>query len=302
MSAELQFQTSPPLTTATLVAVVRNPAGKVWQVTTSTFVTWVDANIANYAIPLVEQGSTSGYYVGDFPAGITIAGQFPVIVYQVAASVYTVQGEGSVEWNGTAEVQPSGLEPVTLADMKLHLRYSATDQDSLISVLITAAREWAEAFCKRTFLTSINRIYTLDGFPQTGNSAYNRLGFPYDGKPIIHLPFPPIQSVTSITYLDVNGVRQTLDPTKYVVDLSKDTDCRIIPSVGNDWPTAQTETIATVTINHVTGYASGAPMRLVQAVKLLVGHWFWNRESVGAPQQFEVPMTVRSLLSTLRTF
>ena len=96
-------------------AVLRNAAGQVWRVDTSAFAAWSDAQIANYAIPLTEQG-TSGHFAGDFPAAIVTAGLYSYTVYHRAGAALALtdskQGLGTVNWDGTAEVLPlSGAAP-----------------------------------------------------------------------------------------------------------------------------------------------------------------------------------------------
>jgi hypothetical protein len=96
-------------------AVLRNAAGQVWRVDTAAFGAWSDAQIANYAIPLTEQG-TSGHFVGDFPAAIVTAGLYSYVVYQRAGASLALtdskQSLGAVNWDGAAEVVPPGpVEP-----------------------------------------------------------------------------------------------------------------------------------------------------------------------------------------------
>jgi hypothetical protein len=99
----------------TYVAVLRNAAGEVWNEFLGTFGAWSDASIANYAIPLTEQG-TSGHFAGDFPTEIVTAGLYSYVVYQRAGAGLALtdskQGLGTVNWDGAAEIVPPGpVEP-----------------------------------------------------------------------------------------------------------------------------------------------------------------------------------------------
>lgn len=96
----------------TLYALVRNSVGEVWQTTTNTFVAYATADLANYDIPLAEQGAASGYYAGDFPAAIA-AGVYAVAVMDRAgvtpAETDEVVGSGSLDWTGAVVSSLSGL-------------------------------------------------------------------------------------------------------------------------------------------------------------------------------------------------
>jgi uncharacterized phiE125 gp8 family phage protein len=94
---------------------------------------------------------------------------------------------------------PPTIEPVTLAEAKLHLKIesSVTADDSLISTLITAAREWCEGYQNRAYIEQSITL-KLDEF-----------------QDIIYLPRSPLISITSIKYLDSNGSEQTLSTSVY---------------------------------------------------------------------------------------
>jgi hypothetical protein len=93
-------------------------AGTVWQTTTSTFVTWVDGNVANYDVTLTAAGG--GYYYGTFPAGIA-TGVYDVGLYlQAGGSPATTDaylggmefpsdGYVKVDWNDILDVVVPGI-------------------------------------------------------------------------------------------------------------------------------------------------------------------------------------------------
>ena len=174
--------------------------------------------------------------------------------------------KGSVNSQGAALKQTSGpaLEPVTLTEIKKHLRVDILDDDDLIGWRIQQAREHAETFTNRQF---INATYTLklDSLP---------------GGTIV-LPRPPLSSVTSITYLDVDGASQTLAATLYDVDT--DTEPGLVTRGFNDtWPLTQ-DIHHAVTVTFVAGYGAATtnvPEAIRGAIMLLVGHWYDNRNAV----------------------
>ncbi len=123
-------------------------------------------------------------------------------------------------------VDGATVEPLTLADAKNYLKVPSiiTADDALIQDLIYDARITCEAAVSMTFVQATYEM-VLDYFPPVnGNAsavlyAYNKYGVPfYQGAADwaalgIRFPFGPLVSVDSCTYLDMNGVTQTLDLT-----------------------------------------------------------------------------------------
>ena len=127
-------------------------------------------------------------------------------------------------------------EPVTLAQTKDHLRVDITDDDDLISALIQGARRKIELDQHRQHMTATWTGY-LDSFP-AGTE--------------IELPYPPLQSVTSVKYLDADGTSQTFSSGDYSVDTTREPG-RVILGYNKSWPTAQAIQKAG-TIIFVAGY------------------------------------------------
>ena len=59
---------------------------------------------------------------------------------------------------------PPAGEPVSLEEAKLHLRVDFNDDDGLIQMLISSARQAAETITNRQFMTARWRMI-LDSFP-----------------------------------------------------------------------------------------------------------------------------------------
>jgi len=115
---------------------------------------------------------------------------------------------------------------------------SSTD-DPLLTALITSARVAAETMTNRALVTQTWDL-VLDRFP----------GWE------MHIPKAPLQSVSSISYVDSNGVTQTLAATDYQVD-PKSEPGRITPAYGQVWPSARGQMNA-VTMRFVAGYGAAA--------------------------------------------
>jgi hypothetical protein len=68
----------------------------------------------------------------------------------------------------TKLVTPPVIEPVTLAQAKQHLRVDFPEDDTLISMYITAARQYCEKATGRAFYNQ-TWLRTLDFFPLYGD-------------------------------------------------------------------------------------------------------------------------------------
>lgn len=181
---------------------------------------------------------------------------------------------------------PPAKEPLSVAEAKKQVELAAgvTHHDAYLAGLISAAREAMEVWCKRAWITQTWKL-TLDRFPTWE----------------IAVPRPPLQSVTTIQYVDDNGTTQTLDASAYLVALNRKPG-RITPAYNTVWPVARNVTEA-VTVTYVAGYGddpSDVPHRARQALRLCVAHWFANREPVGAGTT-ELPLSARWLLTSLRS-
>lgn len=152
------------------------------------------------------------------------------------------------------------LEPVSLEDAKVFINYTDDDQDTLISSLITAAREEVERETQLALIQQTLKLY-LDDFP-----AWE-----------IELRKPPVSSLTSVAYTDSDGTSQTVSSANYQTDL-KSYPARLWPAYGKVWPTdVKEDTVNAVTVTFVAGYGatpSSVPERAKLAVMLRVRAMF----------------------------
>ena len=181
-------------------------------------------------------------------------------------------------------------EPVTSTEAKSHLRVDTTADDTLIGTLITAARQHVEAHLRRALITQTWELVT-DAFP-VGD--------------VLRLPLPPLVSVTSIKYTDEDGAESTLSSGLYVVDTDS-TKGRVVLKNGETWPSVTLAAANGVRVRYVAGYgeASAVPRPIRQAILLLIGTMYENRESVLVAQGVTVaqlPFGVDALLMPYRIF
>lgn len=185
---------------------------------------------------------------------------------------------------GLTLVTPPSSYPVTLAEAKLHLKVDGTDEDTLVQAYIAAATDYVEQITGRSIMPQTWRL-TQDAFEDS---------FP--------LPKGPVQSVQSVQYYDENDTLQTVPASTYTVDLESDPQW-IVRNTEADWPvTAQGVNVVRVT--YVAG--STVPAAIKQAVLLLVGDYYRNRENttigVGITQTPELPHGVKALLANYTRF
>jgi uncharacterized phiE125 gp8 family phage protein len=204
-------------------------------------------------------------------------------------------------------------EPVTLEVAKLHLRCDFDDEDILISALISAARDYCEQVIQRaiynqTYVLSLDQFNYDDWRSTIPMARRNPLRFSALWESMaLRIPMPRLVSVTSITYLDVTGTKQTLDPSTYNVDVSSE-PARIVPAVNLTWPTTDYYAPGSVKVTFVAGsYGDGVetdtcPASIRQAILLLIGHWYSNREAASALSLRSVPMAVDALLNAYRFY
>ncbi|WP_426994456.1 head-tail connector protein [Methylomonas sp. CM2] len=199
---------------------------------------------------------------------------------------------------------PPTAEPLTLDELRAHLGMNTVDftaaQDNL-EVLLTTARLLAESNEGANFaIVSQTWVGHFDQFPGRACGAYPRdtLGgrVPYQ----IDLR-SPLQSVTSITYLDTNGTRQTLESSEYAVDVVM---CRVIPAYGKTWPDARTFP-GSVQVEYVCGFGnqSAVPEDIKSAIKLMVGqNWRYQSTIESGFRPLDMPNASKQLLSGYKDY
>ncbi|MEZ4684193.1 MAG: head-tail connector protein [Caldilineaceae bacterium] len=181
-------------------------------------------------------------------------------------------------------------EPISVSDAKAHLRIDVADEDTLLAAYITAARTYYENVVWRALVTQ-----TL-GFrmSQWPNCEY------------IALKRPPLQSVTSVTYTDSDGGSNTFAASNYNVYANGDVGLIWLKD-GQSWPSTTLQPGPSILITYVAGFGDADTVSELdkQAIRLLTGHFYENRENVVAIQGItvaELPMAVRSIIHLRRAW
>jgi uncharacterized phiE125 gp8 family phage protein len=182
--------------------------------------------------------------------------------------------------------QPTA-EPLSLAAARAHLRVDHFDEDPVIAGFILAARQHIETITGLALCTT-GYTMTLDDFPP--------------GE-MITLPREPVQSVTAVRYYNDAGTLVEWPSSEWEADLYS-LPPRIRPRDGYTWPISK-DRLAAVQIEFVAGFGGPemVPQSILQAMRVLVGHFYENREAVNVGNIVnEVPMAVDALLAPYRRF
>lgn len=182
-------------------------------------------------------------------------------------------------------VQPVS-EPVSLAEAQLHLRLDTEGSppshpdDTLVQNLISAARENAEQY---TGVTIAQASYKIESFVD---------------KDHIKLQTFPVTSIESVSYVDEDGLTETVDASLYEINnfyrpsrlYLKGTAFRV-----------------ELTVRFTAGYTDGqspntfpTPAGVKAAILLMLGNLYENRETVSSMQSYERPQSAIYLLTPHR--
>lgn len=175
-------------------------------------------------------------------------------------------------------------ELVSLAELKTHLRIDSSDEDAYLPSLITAARIYCENYTSRTIGTKV-----LEGILDD---------FPF--RNYIDLYESPVQSLTSIKYIDNNGDETTWNSSYYVTNLDIIPE-KICPAYGQTWPSFVPYPSGAVRIRYTTGHTSNnLPEAIKQSILLVAGDLYENREATTEKRVYELPFAVKALLTPYR--
>ena len=236
----------------------------------------------NYVIPFTESPAGSNYFYADLPAFMfgrrwNIAGYLQSGSSPVPSDIFL--GGTDINEAGVLLGTVIGAEPVSIQEAKkqCNVEESFNDDDQFILHLITSAREWCEQYQGRAYIPT-NCIALFDEF---------------DDDELV-LPIGPVISITSVNYRDTAGVWQELDASAYDVN-NYVTPGAITPVWGTSWPSTGPKSNA-VRVEYIAGYESRLPVRFKQAMLLLIGWWYRNREAIGDIKGSPLAFSVASLL------
>lgn len=177
------------------------------------------------------------------------------------------------------------VEPVTLTELKTHLRIVGTDEDTYLTQLIIDARQELEDTTGLAFITQ-NWILTLDRWPRSNERWWDgvrqgAIGDIYgDVQPVsLELPRYPLISVDVVTVYDEDS-----NDTVVTIANTFDVDVsflrgRLTLQRGATWPVALRANDAIV-INYTSGYGASAanvPAPLKRAIRNMAAYMYEHR-------------------------
>ena len=180
--------------------------------------------------------------------------------------------------------------PVTTTQLKTHLNVAADDmaQDAYIASLGAAAVSYVDGHAGVLGRALVTQTWT-QAFP----------GFSI----CLRLPVGDVIAISSIKYYDADGVLQTVASTVYTV-LTDRRGPFVTPATGQYWPSPAGGRPDAVEVTWTAGFGpagTDVPAAIRQALMLLVGHWYENRESVVAGTIAQnVPISSVALLAPFR--
>jgi uncharacterized phiE125 gp8 family phage protein len=177
-----------------------------------------------------------------------------------------------MRYSTTLSVAPT-VEPVSVAEMmggdddgpQGYMKIPNDAQNLRVAEMIKVARQTAERYTQRQFVTATWKML-FDAFPGSCGA--------------IELPYPPLQSITSITYYDAAGDLQTLDASTYQVDIYHEPGM-VQPEPDETWPDTELDRLNAVTITFKAGYGDAGtdvPEPLRMAVRMGAAHLYEHRE------------------------
>jgi len=177
-------------------------------------------------------------------------------------------------------LSPAASEPITLQELKDHLRITHNDEDVAINGYLVAAVRAIEARASIAMLTQSWRL-ALDCVPEE----------------TVFLPISPAASIGAVVIIDSDGVPQPVLSETYVFAAGSPGRLRRVAP----WPRPGVS-VAGVQIDFTAGYADAAsvPAPLKQAVRMLAAHFYERREALSETRLYAVPQTVDALIAPYR--
>jgi uncharacterized phiE125 gp8 family phage protein len=178
--------------------------------------------------------------------------------------------------------EPTG-EPVTLTELKAHLRVDSSLDDTELGDKLSEARKSIEQMTNRAFFT------------QTRTLSFSHFDYRTDR---IYLPGAPVASISNVAYVDLNGTNQVWDSTEYNLVAGEPSYLQL--AYNENWPDHR-GTRDRIIITYVCGKDDVADIdvRVKAACKLHV-ELNYDREELRDKGADRIQVALDSLVNQLR--
>ena len=185
---------------------------------------------------------------------------------------------------GLTQTSAPVSDAVDLDLVRRYGRISGTgDNDTLIQFLRMATEIAEKNICWRQFITATWTI-NLDRFPHE-----------------IIIPYPPLQSITTIKYFDTDGDQQTVTASDYQVDILREPG-RVMPAWNVSWPPTR-RIYNSVEVKFLAGYGaqSAMPEPLKMAIAALTAYYYEFRgDDMAMPSARPIPPHIMQMFEPYR--
>ena len=182
------------------------------------------------------------------------------------------------------------IEPISVTDLKAHLRIDSAAEDAALASLIITARLQIEAALALALITQ-SWSWTFDRWPRRAS---------------VELPISPVQQINSVLIFQSGGP-VTMLPSAYILD-GHSIGARLIAR--DNWPPPSVAALG-IGIQLVAGFGATpaeVPAAIRQALLVLAAHWYNRRDAdggcsaptAGAPTSGPLPPVVNDLLAPYR--
>jgi len=190
------------------------------------------------------------------------------------------------------ELLQSGAAPesstlMTLDEVKQYMGIDHDDEDVMLGLFIEAVYmqlDGPHSIIGRSLAVQ-SLEFRLDGFPSVRGA--------------IRLPHPPVRSVTSVTYQDIDGNAQTLGIHTDFLLYRKNGRTWLIPAYNQNWPATEEGKVDAVSIIYQAG-EENIPPSIKVAGMMMVQDLYDKREMIETFPNFSqaAPSIYASLTST----
>ena len=245
--------------------------------------------VANAIAGVVNAGATVTIHLEESDDNVTysdVVGSTSTLSTATQNSVVETEYSGTKQYiRACATVAGDAVYGVNIVEVAPE---SAEDAD--IESFITVARDAVEGHIGRRLINQTWNYY-IDEFPC---------------KDHIKIPYAPLVSVASVKYTDCDGTVNTMSTDDYIVDTNSEPGRIVLPYDGS-WPSDTLYPVNPINIEYVAGYGTSTniPKIIKQAMKLIVGDLYVNRENsrdTKYGELKEIPLAAKRLLANKRVW